>query len=620
MRPIAAAAAGLMVLPWGGIAQEVAVLDFPMTVEYDVGILLPDGTRLSADLYRPADDGSHPTVFELTPYSNNSDRTMEAAWAFVRRGYAYITVDVRGRYDSEGVFDAWRDDGKDGSQVIDWIADQAWSNGRVATTGGSYSGMNQWLMARESNPHHVAIVSYVAPADGFQDAARFNGVPKLDLIFTWSAGMYGRVNQSRNGWDWQGVMGQLPLNTLGELAGRPISFWEGWMEHDVLDDWWDPVQMSGRYEDFDIPSFNVTGWWDGQLIGATKNYENAVRTGSDPADHMLVIGPWLHGVNRNRRIGVRDYGPEAIIDLDAVRDTWLDQRMLGGPKGDLPPVMYFLQGKNEWKHASSWPLADTRYTSFFLDSGGNANTLFGDGLLREGRAGGGPPDEFVYDPMNPVPTVSSRTAGARGGIAQGSVDNRTVETRSDVLVYTTEPLEEGVEITGRVSMTVYLSTDVADTDVSVKLLEVEPSGRALNLTHGIARARYRNSFETPELLQPGEVYKVDVTLFPTSIYLPAGHRIRIEVSASNFPLFGRNLNTAASPDVTSEYEVAHIQIHHTDEYPSQIVLPIIGRRPASDDSAEDDSMGAMSQATSSGSAVLAEASGTTGGRPMGRYR
>lgn len=558
------------------LAQDSPLSDFPMLVEYDVGVGLPDGTRLSADVYRPLSEEPGPTVFSLTPYSNNGSRSMEQAWSFVERGYAYVAVDVRGRYDSEGVFDPWRTDGKDGSAVMDWIAGQPWSDGTVATTGGSYSGMNQWLMAKEANPHHAAIVSYVAPADGFHDAARFDGVPKVDLIFTWSAGMYGRVNQSREGWNWSEIAKGLPLHTLGDVVGRPMPYWRGWMEHDRLDGWWDPIQMTGHYADFDVPSLNVTGWWDGQLLGATRNYENAVRTG-DPDDHALIVGPWLHGVNRNRRIGVRDYGPDAIIDLDGIRDGWLDHRMQGNARPDIPRVMYFLQGKNEWRRADSWPPPGTQSVSWHLDSDGNANTLFGDGTLREEDPGEGPPDAFTYDPMNPVPTVSSRTAGARGGIAQGSVDNRVVELREDVLVYTSEPLESGLEVVGPVSATIFFSTDVPDTDITVKLLEIDSGGRALNLSHGIARARYRNSFREPELLEQGEVYGIQVTLFPTGHWFAPGHRIRVEVSSSNFPVFGRNLNVAGSSETSSEHQVAHTRIHHSSEHPSRIVLPVVGR-------------------------------------------
>jgi putative CocE/NonD family hydrolase len=555
-------------------AQGNPYLGYPMTVEYDVRVPLRDGVHLSADIYRPGDDGRHPAIFQLTPYNNNNDRSVDGAWAFVRRGYAYVAVDVRGRYDSEGEYDPWYHDADDGSDVISWIAAQPWSNASVATIGASYSGMNQWLMARHNNPSHRAMVPYVAPADGFLDLVRWNGVPKVDLIYTWVMGQDGHVNQSSAGWAWSRVMWELPLNTLDHVVGRDVPTWQNWMEHDDLDDYWGPINTMGTYEDFDIPSFNVTGWFDGQVQGVTKHFRNAVRTG-DASRHKLIIGPWLHGVNRNRSIGERDYGHLAIIPLDSIRDAWLDHHLLGEAAPALPSFLYFLPVKNEWYGAGGWPVPGTEFTAYHLASGGNANTLFGDGSLQGSPPNRDSPDEFEYDPANPVPTVSSRTAGARGGIAQGSVDNRAVETREDVLVYTSEVLDAGLEITGPVSATIYFSTDVTDTDITVKLLDVYPNGRALNLSHGIARARYRDSYSEPELLEPGQVYPIEVEMYPASNYFEPGHRIRVEVSSSNFPNLGRNLNTGNSSDTTAEMKVAHTRIHHSRQYPSHVLLPVV---------------------------------------------
>jgi putative CocE/NonD family hydrolase len=516
----------------------------------------------------------HPVVFTQPPNTNDSDRTMEEAWSFVKRGYAYVTADVRGRYDSEGSFDPYRYDGKDGSDVMNWIAAQPWSNGKVATNGGSYLGKNQWMMAKEANPHHAAIVSYVAPADDFRDGARYNGVPKIDLMYTWAMGMDGHVNQSRAGWNWAEVMRSLPLNKLDSAAGRDVPFWRDMMSHTKLDEFWMPIHMTGFYEKFDIPSFNVTGWYEGQVKGQVQNYMNARRVSKTPDAHALVIGPWLHGVNRNRVIGERDAGPEAIIDLDKLRDEWMDNRMLAGAKPEWQNFLYFLPGKNEWRSASQFPIPQTKATQFFLESGGKANTLNGDGVLRTGTPGTGSFDQFVYDPANPVMSVSSRTAGARGGLPQGSVDNRKVEERQDVLVYTSEPLGEGMEITGQVSATMYLSTDVVDTDITVKLLDVAPDGRALNITEGIARAQYRDSYTRPTLLTPGQPAKLEVELFPTSNWFEAGHRIRIEVSSSDFPNFARNLNTGNS-DTGTAMKTAHTRILHSREFPTSITLPVI---------------------------------------------
>jgi hypothetical protein len=568
---VAAALAFTAAVP---LCAQQRFLEHDMTVEYNVKIPMPDGVRLSADVFRPKGGGRHPAIMELTPYSNSSDNSLQNGWTAVQRGYALVLVDVRGRYDSEGTFDAWRTDGRDGSAVLSWIAAQPWSNGKVATRGGSYGGMNQWLMARENNPAHAAIVGYVAPSDAFHDLVRWNGIPKIDLAFTWLMGMDGRVSQPRNGWQWAEVMKQLPVITLDSLVGRRVDAWREWMRHDVRDEYWTPFNMLGTYERFDIPSFNVTGWYDGQLPGTLKHYTNAVRTGR-AEDHRLIIGPWLHGVNRGTRIGEREYGPNAVIELDRIRDAWVDHVMLGRPRPATPNVLYFLPVKNEWRQADAWPIPGTQFTPYYLNSGGNANTGSGNGTLGAGRPGSGRPDELVYDPRNPVPTISSRTAGARGGIQQGSVDSRAGQSRPDVLVYTSEPLAQGVEITGPIKAIVHFSTDVPDTDISVKLMDVQPDGRALFLTEGIARARYRESYTQPTMLEPGRVYALEVELVPTANYFEPGHRIQIEVSSSDFPNYGRNLNTGAHNETTAETRVARTRIYHDRERPSHIVLPVV---------------------------------------------
>ena len=556
------------------VAQDSSAAKHPMEVRYNTPVRVRDGVKISVDVFRPRDGARHPVLMLQTPYNNDGENVMDEAWSHVQKGYAYVTVDVRGRYDSEGTFRPYESDGRDGSDIIDWIVKQPWSNGKVATHGASYSGKTQWMLAKESNPHHTAIVSYVAPADDFRDQTRYNGVPKLDLMYTWMMMMDGRVSQSRSGWNWGAAMRNLPLVALDQAVGRRNAIWQESMTRDRLDSWWTPRQMSGSYARFDIPSFNVTGWYEGQLRGQTQNYVESVKHSRRPQDHTLVIGPWLHSVNRGRVIGERDAGPQATIDLKTLRDEWLAYIVTGAPRPRRHDnFLYFLPVRNEWRSARTYPIPGTESTAWYLASGGAANTRNGNGVLATQRGAGGT-DGYTYDPANPVQSVSSRTAGARGGLPQGSVDNRKVEERQDVLVYTSEPLGSGMEITGPVAATIYLSTDVVDTDVSIKLVDVHPDGRAHNITEGIARAKYRNSYSNPELMTPGQVYKIPVELFPTSNYFQAGHRIRIEVSSSDFPNFARNLNTANS-DTGSRIVVAHTRIHHSPEYPSAIILPVV---------------------------------------------
>ena len=564
----------LLVVPIvAGQKKEVGIKYPGMIAEFDVQIPMRDGVSLGANVYRPQDSAKHPTIMRLTPYGKDVQDSMDRAWEAVQRGYAMVEVDARGRNDSGGTFRPFRD-GPDGSDTLDWIAAQPWSNGKIATRGASYEGQSQWMVAKEGNPHLVAMMPYVAPADGFNDFLRYDGVPKLDLIFTWAMGYgFGRVNHQISGFDWSEVMGALPLDKLDTLAGRSVPFWRDSMQHDHLDEYWAPLQMTGNYGRFDVPSFNVTGWYEGQLRGTVQGFVNAVKTSKKPRENMLVIGPWLHGVNRNRKVGDRDAGPEAIIDLEAIQNAWLDHIMLGSPKSDYSNFLYFLPVDNHWYGASAFPIPGTKLTTYYLASLGKANTLNGDGTLAS-EAGHGDPDSYTYDPSNPVLSVSSRTAGARGGLKQGPVDNRSVEERPDVLVYTSGPLQEAMEVTGPISATVYFSTDVADTDITVKLLDVTTDGSSLNLSEGIARGKYRESFVHPVMLTPGKIYKLNVTLFPTSNYFEAGHRIRVEIASSNFPVFARNLNSPIS-ETGSEIKIAHTRIYHSQEYPSMIVLPVV---------------------------------------------
>jgi hypothetical protein len=554
-------------------AQDGTNPKYPMVVRYNIPVRVRDGVKISIDVYRPKDGDRHPVLMELTPYNNFGANTMSAAWTQVQRGYAYVTMDVRGRFDSEGSFEPYVADGRDGSDVMDWIVKQSWSNGKIATHGASYGGKVQWIVAKENNPHHTAIVSYVAPADDFRDQMRYNGVPKLDLYYTWMMGMDGRVASSGTDWNLAAAMRSLPLTTLDSVVGREIPYWRKLMSHDRYDAFWARNEMSGNYGHFDIPSFNVTGWYEGQLRGQTQNYVESLKHAKHPEDHTLIIGPWLHGVNRNRVIGDRDAGPQAIIDLNKLQDEWLDHIIFGKPRPDRPNFLYFLPAKNEWHSAASYPIPGTAFTPYYLASGGSANTLHGDGMLGA-SPGTGNSDAFTYDPANPVQSFSSRTAGSRGGLPSGSVDNRKNEERQDVLIYTGEALRDGVEVTGPVKATIYFSTDVVDTDIAMKLIDVAPDGKALNITEGIARAKYRNSYSLPELMTPGKVYKVEVELFPTSNYFEAGHRIRIEVTSSDFPNFGRNLNTPNS-DTGTKMAVAHTKILHSAQYPSAITLPVI---------------------------------------------
>lgn len=552
-------------------------------VVYDVKVPMRDGIRLSSDIFLPEEDGKYPAIFNMTPYGTvpHAEVMEQVAERLVRRGYAYVAVDVRGRYDSEGEWYAnSADQGQDGSDVISWITGQQWSDGKVATIGHSYSGWNQWLIAKEQNPHHVAMASSGSPTDLFVDWPNLDGVLSLQPVATWALGMmYGRGGSADNAkpqMSWAEAMRHLPLSELDTaMAGRSLPFWQNWLHHDSLDDFWIPLRMKGQYGKIGIPTFNISGWYDARLKGQVAAYLGIIETTRNRADHFLLIGPWLHSpVGKAPKFTMRDFGPHGSIDVDAIRCAWLDHVVMGKQRPDLDGVLYFLQVANEWRQATAWPIPGTRFTEFYLDSRGNANTLRGDGILRTDRSGEGPADRFRYDPADPVPTNWSPTR-AEGILPTEPQDNRGVEDRPDVLVYTSEPLPETTEVTGPVRATIHFATDVPDTDITVKLLDIDPDGVAYQLTYGIARARYRDSYLQPRLLEPGKTYSVEVELQPTSNLFKAGHRIRVEISSSNFPFYARNLNTGGNNYTTTEMRVAHTRIEHTKEHPSRIVLPVV---------------------------------------------
>lgn len=571
-----AATLALLFFAGGAYAAAAATHDVSMIVEHDVRIDTRDRVSLSADVYRPDDAGRHPTLLELTPYGNDARGGLDDVDRFVRRGYAFVIVDVRGRFDSDGEFVPFRNDGRDGSDVIDWIASQAWSNERVATYGGDYAATNQRLIALERNPRHVAIVSTGATFDDWRDGTRYDGVPRLESAFSRHMQLAGRTMPSIAHGRWLEALQTLPLATLDRRAGHASRSWQEAMKHDRFDRHWKSLSAATG-ADIALPSLHVTGWHDGRLRGTLAAYASHVRATGNAADHVLIVGPWGPYANdpTRRRLGERDAGPSSLIALDGIVDAWLAPHTRDAPRARLPNAVYFLPVQNAWHAAEAWPLSSTRFTDYFLTSRGRANSRYGDGLLDATPPASAGFDAFVYDPARPVPSESSRAAISTSARLAGPVDHRTVQERADVLVYTSPPLEAGLEITGPVTATIYFSTDARDTDIAVRLTDVAPDGRALNLTEGIARARYRTSWESPEKLEPGRVYALTVELYPTSNFFEREHRIRVEVSSSDFPNFGRNLNTGANNETTTKMRIARTRVHHGAGTPSSITLPVI---------------------------------------------
>jgi len=560
-------------------------------VRLDLGGMIPmrDGVKLSSDFYFPDAEGKFATILIRTPYNNSIPVYDRYGKFYTSRGYVVVIQDCRGRYDSEGEWYPFVGEEYDGYDTVEWIAKQPWSNGKIGMTGVSYVGFVQWMATAEQPPHLTCIFTYGSPSSIYGDTWFSCGTLYLMDAMTWAFLMHGRTNQNLGVNEWLNLKDHLPLITLDEFLGRKIEFWKEWLSHPDYDEYWAKQGMKDRYHRINIPSVTVTGWYDDGQHGALENYYGLMREGTEFAkkNAKLIIGYWRHGgpyphaENNYTKLGAFDFGPDALLDLETYELRWFDYWLKGFKNNIMneAKVKLFIVGKDEWRDEKEWPLPDTEYTEFYFHSNGKANTLFGDGRLSMEAPGQEPPDEYVYDPADPVPSVRGGT-GARGGISSDPIDQRVNEKRMDVLCYTSDVLKDDIEIVGTVKIVLFASSSARDTDFCGKLVDVHPNGAAYNVCYaasGLISARFRESMEKPSLIEPGKVYRYEIELRPTGTILKKGHRVRVEVSSSDFPIFNRNLNTGKDPYTTTDMVTAEQAIFHDAEYPSHIILPVIER-------------------------------------------
>jgi len=529
-----------------------------------------DGVQLAANLYRPGDAARVPAILVRTPYGKGEDITPHYE-AFVHHGYAIVVEDVRGRYESEGVFKPLEQEGKDGYDTIDWIARQSWSDGKVGMMGGSYLGIVQWKAALQNNPHLKAIFPVVSGDDDYRD--RFysrGGAMKIGHRLNWMSDNM-RVPGFKPNFNL--FIWHLPLRTADVAStGQPSDMYQDAINHPAFDRFWKSISTRERLDRIKVPVFAAGGWYDNFVESDLEAYET-LRKSSNV--HRILIGPWPH--NMSYKLPNVDYGKDSAIPLRTLQMQWFDQwlKAKDTPLLSKPPVRVFLMGANRWLEEREWPVARARVTPFYLDSRKPANTLSGGGTLapRPPRVEG--PDTYVYDPRNPVPTRGGAVCCNPKVFPWGPMDQTPVEKRQDVLVYTTTPLKRALQVVGQIRVVLYASTSAKDTDFTVKLVDVLPSGEARNLTDGILRLRYRDSLETPELAKPGEVYKLTIEAGPTANLFQRGHRIRLEISSSNFPRFDRNLNTGGSLVDETRMVKASQTVYHDRLRPSALMLPVL---------------------------------------------
>jgi uncharacterized protein len=576
---------------------------YSVSVERGVAIPMRDGTKLFADIYKPTQPGKYPVILTRTAYN----RTTASVFGLRAAGEGYVLVsqDIRGRWESEGNFHVFPNERNDGFDTCEWICSQSWSNGRIGMFGGSYVGLTQWQAVLSGAPGLQAIVPNITAADYHEGWTYHGGAFELSFNKSWTltwlatdtARRLAEADPSQ----------QHKLETLWDrcdnmeadfdvmpLAGDPLlkelaPYYDEWLAHPDHGSFWDKLKVDGNYGQLDVAALHSGGWYDVFLGGTLHNYvgmRSGAKTDAARKAQRLLIGPWDH-MTIVTQTPVGDYDPGVrswytTIDYDGILLRYYDRYLRDMENGveDEQPVRIFVMGENRWRHEAEWPLARTEFTRYFLHSDGNANTLHGDGRLsREEPATDNRPDHFIYNPLNPVPNMGGGLCCNEAKTNGGQYDQRSVEIRPDVLCYTTEPLDAPLEVTGPVTVTLYASSSAVDTDFTAKLVDVCPCGCVQNLTDGIIRARYRNGTRKQELMTPGEVYRFEIDLWATSIVFQAGHQIRVEISSSNFPRFDRNPNTGGEIATTKREEciVAHQTIHHSQEYPSHITLPIIPR-------------------------------------------
>jgi putative CocE/NonD family hydrolase len=575
-----------------------------MIVQKNVMVQMRDGVRLATDLYRPAGPGPFPTVLVRTPYGSETQEFVTRGQFYVKHGYVFAVQDTRGKYDSEGDWYGKRDEAQDGSDAVTWLGTRPWSNGKVGMIGPSYMGMVQYLVADQENPYLKALVPIVAPTTLGRDTADFDqlavysGRESFRTNLTWMLTTDGRVNQTDPPEAIRAARRHLPLADYPKVIGREMPWWPAmldqryglweqyflraargqWTGH-LADEasWWGGYRE--RYRKVRVPMLHISGWFDccdEQLI---KTFQLVRELATEPAarEHQhLLLGPWTHGVG-NRKEGDLDFGPQAAFDPDTAAVRWFDHWLKGEDNGvdRLPTVRAFVMGENRWREAKDWPIPGTEFTKFYLRSAGDARLAGGSsggGLSRE-MPQGVPADHYRYDPANPTPEILS----ADSAWVPGPLDRSAIERREDVLVYSTDPLDGPVEVTGPLKVVLYVSTSAPSTDVLARVVDVWPDGHAYPVfaTYGATPYRTHWSKQVETSANGTKIIKAEIMLPPTSIVFAKGHRIRLEIASAAAPtFFGLNVDPATELTAT-KWNVADQTIYHDEAHPSHMILPVI---------------------------------------------
>jgi uncharacterized protein len=568
---------------------------YPIAYEHDVKVAMRDGVVLRADIYRPQAEGKFSVLLQRTPYDK---RNFAIGLKGAARGYVVIMQDVRGRYASDGEWYTFKNEMNDGYDTIEWAAALPYSNGKVGMFGGSYVGATQMLAAIMHPPHLAGICPVVTGSNYHSNWTYQGGAFEQWFNESWASQLAQdtlarKVKDATNA---AAGMWELPPTgyPLFNLRGtHPTAtatlapYFLDWIAHPNYDDYWKRVSIEEHFAEITVPALHIAAWYDIFLGGSLRNFEGIkAHGGSDVARNgqQLLVAIGGHA-GSGRKVGDVDFGPEGAFQEDDAMLDWYDFLFKGVENrfASRKPVKLFVMGANQWREEEAWPLARARETKYFLHSAGAANSVRGNGALSTAGPGKENADQYVYDPGKPVPTAGGPLCCDGEHWAPGPRDQRGVEARDDVLVYSTPALAQDLEITGPVSFELYAKSSAADTDFTAKLVDVWPDGFAQNLTEGILRARYRESQENPTMITPGTAYKFTIDLWATSNVFKRGHSLRLEISSSNFPRFDRNLNTGEQRlmkggDSDLIFTKATNVILHDVEHPSALILPVVAAR------------------------------------------
>ncbi|MFN3791721.1 CocE/NonD family hydrolase [Massilia sp.] len=599
-------------------SQEALEKELALIATSRRSVMLPmrDGVKLSTDVYMPKNaSGRLPTILWKTPYNEGKLKgsTQRYVLESVKRGYAFIVQNERGRYFSEGNWEILGNPQNDGYDTLNWIAAQDWSNGKVGTLGCSSSAEWQLALAALNHPAHAAMVPMAAGA-GIGKVGRFQeqgnwytgGVPR-NLFFVWLYGVdnplraqlpaisddklrarveaYNDLDPAKPKVDWNKQIKHLPVDQLLSSLGEPAGTFEQLIKRSPADPAW---RKGGLYHEgmgWGVPALWFNSWYDVSIGPNLELFNHARAAGTDKqasSNQYAVVAPNVHcafsRLGPDNTIGERNMG-DTSFDVDGAIYGWFDRWLKGDAKAfpaTTPHVRYFEMGANRWQSAGTWPPEKAKPMRLYLRSGGRANSLYGDGrLTTEAPGANEAADRYRYDPMNPVQTIGGGDCCNGGIVVPGAFDQRPVEARSDVLVYTSDPLPAPVSVAGFVDAVLKVSSSAKDTDFAVKLVDVAPDGTAWIIGDTIFRARYRNGFDQPAPLTPGEIVTIRPSPIATAIQFGAGHRIRVEVTSSNFPKFVRNLNTGGPNESEKAGVIADNAVHHDAGNQSYIELPVV---------------------------------------------